>query len=190
MSISSLGLVAAATLSLLLLAGQPARSQQAKRVGKEKVSVQAKLSQDKVHAGTACAALVIISIAEGWHINSAAPADEALTGTSLEIEKKNVLDSVRVSFPPGIERAFGYTENPIEVYEGRIAIALTSHVSNDVNPGTYNIPIRLDYQACSESVCLAPATAVVELPLQVVPSSEAVHRINSELFEDAARNGK
>lgn len=179
-----------APVLILLFVGHALLAQEKNRVGNEKVSVQAKLSQDKVHAGTTCAAMLIVSIADGWHINSAAPADEALIGTSVEIEKTNVLDSASVFFPSGIEREFGYAEVPIEVLEGRVSISLTLHVSKNVMPGKYSIPIRVEYQACSERVCLAPATVVADLPLHVVPLSEPIRRISHETFEDARARKK
>lgn len=136
--------------------------------------MQVTLAQGRVHAGATCTALVVLSIADGWHINSATPSDEALIGTSVEVAKNNVLDSTDVSFPPGIEREFGYAEQPVEVYEGRVSIRLTLHLSKNVKPGEYVIPISVTYQACSESVCLAPATAAADLPLHVVPLSEPI----------------
>jgi len=165
-------------LALFLLVHYQTEAQSANLAGKEKVSVHAELLQDKVRVGTACTVVLIVSIAEGWHINAASPADEALIGTTVDIEKKDLLDSVSISYPVGIERHFGYTDLPIEVYEGKVSISLTLHVSKNVPPGTYNLPVRVEYQACSESVCLAPASAHVVLPLKVVAASEPVERIS------------
>jgi DsbC/DsbD-like thiol-disulfide interchange protein len=163
-----------------------ASAQTTKSADKGKVALQIQLSQENVHAGTSCTALLVVSIADGWHINAAVPSDEALIGTSVEVEKDHVLDSVNVSFPPGIEKEVGYAEMPVEVYEGRVSIRLILHLSKNANPGDYVIPIRVAYQACSERVCLAPATAVAYLPLHIVRSSEPIRYINGGLFDESS----
>ncbi len=157
------------------VAGQP-------KPVKHKVSLDAKLSQDKVHAGSVVSAALIANIEQGWHINSPAPADENMIATTLAVQRGETLDSVEVSFPHGQEMQFGFTDVPLEVFDGTLLISLKLHVATKVKPGVYTVPVTLRYQACSDNVCLPPTGVSTELVLIVAPSSESVNRINTALF--------
>lgn len=154
----------------------------AQKAGQHKVSVQAKLSQDYVHAGSMVEALLLVTIHDGWHINSATPTDENSIETSVEVDSK-IATLTDVRFPPGEEKEFDFADEPLSVYEGNIQIHLTLDIATDLKPGTYTLPVALGYQACDDKICLAPATLRVDIPISVVPATQRVSRINLDLFE-------
>ncbi len=162
--------------------GEIPRSGNEKSSDKGKIAVQAKLSHDRVHAGSILKALLIVRIQEGWHINVAHPTEEELIGTSVDVKKTNVIDSVAIRFPNGIERHFDFSETALDVYEGTIKILLTLRIRDNVKAGSYTLPATIDYQACSNSVCLAPASVQIDIPILVAARNQLVHPTNKELF--------
>ncbi len=175
------------TILVLVLYICPAVAQRAigdrgKRVDKT-LSLETRLAHDRVVAGTTSSAVVIVTIKDGWHINAPNPADENLIGTSFEISKHKILDSVSVHFFPGIERKFDYAESPLEVYEGATSIRVLFSVARGAKQGNYSLSAVLTYQACSDNVCLAPASIRFTIPIRVVLPGTKVRRINTEIFE-------
>lgn len=171
-----ISIVVVATVVYGSVAGQPKPT--------HPVSLQAKLSQDRIHAGSVVAAAIVADIKPGWHINSPAPADENMIATTVAIERGNVLDSVAVRFPQGHEMQFGFAESPLEVYDGTLLISLKLHIASTLHPGVYAVPITLRYQACNDNVCLPPASVSAVLDLVVVSLSEPVNQINTALFRN------
>lgn len=150
---------------------------------KSKIAVQAKLSHDRVKPGSACFALLVVTIQEGWHINSAIPSEENLVGTSVDVRKTKVIDSVSIQYQPAVERKFDFTDGVLEVYEGTIQILVRLGIRKSARPGAYLIPATVSYQACSNSVCLAPSAVRVNIPVRVTSDGRTIHEINKELFE-------
>lgn len=150
---------------------------------KSKIAAQVKLSHDKIHPGSTCFALLIVTIQDGWHINSATPSEGNLVATSVDIRKAKVLDSVSIRYPAGIERKFDFSDTALDVYEGTIQILLRLRIRDDIKRGEHTIAATIGYQACSNSICLAPTTVRINIPLRVVTSRQPVHRVNNQHFE-------
>ncbi|MEO8166881.1 MAG: protein-disulfide reductase DsbD domain-containing protein [bacterium] len=156
---------------------------QAKKSQRQKVSVEAKLSQNQVKPASTCFLLLIATIEDGWHINSSNPSDDNLVPTSVLVDKKQVIDSVHIQFPPALEQKFDFSEEPLEVYEGTINIFVRLEIRKSVKPGTYLIPATVFYQSCSNKVCLAPTSVSVNIPVHITNNERAIHQINKDLFE-------
>ncbi|MFN0158251.1 MAG: protein-disulfide reductase DsbD domain-containing protein [Bacteroidota bacterium] len=153
----------------------------------DKLTVKLLLSKDGVLPGTECRAMLIVSIDEGWHINSYIPNVEGFIATSVEMERTEGVELVSMKYPPAFEQALDFSETPLEVYEGTIKIMLHFKVALDASPGKHTIPLELRYQACSNEVCLAPTAVQFDLPLTVVDKLEDVSLINQELFDENER---
>lgn len=148
--------------------------------------LQLKQSQERVYAGSIVRAILTVTIADGWHINIPHPVDDALIGTSIEVQRGSVIDSVAIQFPAGIERSFGYADQPLEVYEGEIAIPMAFRIAQSASLGTYRLSVKLDYQACNDHVCLAPASVVSALKLHVVLPSEPAEGLDRKSRKDSS----
>lgn len=132
-----------------------------------KVGLTVKLSPETPHPGSEISATVLVSIAEGWHINSSAPSDENLIATALSFQTVPGVTVADVRFPAAEERRFGFSDAPVEVYEGTISIEASLRIGENLKPGTYTIPVILTYQACNDNVCLAPTSVRTEIILTV-----------------------
>ncbi len=150
---------------------------------KHKITVKPRLSHDRVKPGSVCFALLIVNVQEGWHINSENPSDENLVATSVEVPKTKAIDSVSIQYPPAVERKFDFADGVLDVYEGTIKILVRMKIQKSAKPGAYLIPATINYQSCSNSVCLAPTFVRVNIPIRVTNNSRMIHEINKELFE-------
>ncbi len=83
--------------------------------------------------------LVELNIADGHHLSS---------DTSLE-SPMDVIEHIVV--PPPVRRKYGYSDEEQAVLEGKVRILVTLKIPP--TPGT-SIPLRLTYQACTDSACL------------------------------------
>lgn len=163
---------------LFILAGsEVSRSQD------HKVAVQVKLSHDKVAAGSTIHAMVIVEIHDGWHINSATPSDENQIESVVSIKAIDGIGIDTMRYPPGVLRDFGFSDVPLDVYEGSVNILVTLHAAEQTKPGKYLIPMSLAYQACNDNICLAPTSVTIDVPLEVVAAGEDGIPINQELFK-------
>lgn len=163
--------------------GEVPPTQRDKSSDKGKITVQAKLSHDRIKPGSVCFALLVVTVQEGWHINSATPSDDNLVATSAEVQRTKVIDSVSIQYPPAVEREFDFTDGVLEVYEGMIKILVRLGIRKSAKLGAYLIPATIVYQACSNSVCLAPSAVQVNIPVRVTSDGRTIHEINKELFE-------
>jgi uncharacterized protein len=111
-----------------------------------KGTVRAEAKIDK----SARKAVVSLSIAPGWHINSNKPLDEDFIPTKLSIDPAKSLDG-KVIYPKTIKRKLKFNDGDMALYEGdvEISIPLTKEASDSVN-------LKLVLQACSDEICLEP----------------------------------
>ena len=101
---------------------------------------------------------VRLDIAPPFHINAheTGVADIPLIPTNLSLpdDAKAV-----VEYPPGEDQRFAFSEEPLRVYSGRVTLAV--RFTND-RRGQAPVRMRLSYQACDDSTCLAPVTKAIE----------------------------
>ncbi len=99
---------------------------------------------------------VKVTTLPGWHINSNAPLEEDFIATELTVPGAN-LPPDAITYPPGVERKFGFHDQPLSVYEGDIEI--TAKVGGSSQPLT----VELTVQACNDQICLLPETVSLKL---------------------------
>lgn len=149
-----------------------------------KVSVDAKLSQNVVPAGSSFRVAVLVNIEDGWHVNSNQPTLDYLIGTTFsldEISGFSVLDS---QYPEAEMLTFNFAEEALAVYEGEVPVFLNIQTSDTLKPGRYDIKGRARVQACNDEVCLAPSTIDVSIPVEVSAAGTGFQAINQDLFGD------
>lgn len=124
-----------------------------------------------------------VTIAPGWHVNSHRPSEEYLIATEARLDP---VDGVRfgdAKYPDGKMMKFAFSESPLSVYDGTFPI--TVPVKWDGARPAPALSGSLEFQACDDSRCLAPASARFQLasaageasaapdPLAAVPLSAA-----------------
>jgi thioredoxin:protein disulfide reductase len=129
--------------------------------------------------GTYSAALVV-TISDGWHINSSAPLDSTLIRAELLADTVPGLTPHGISYPrPGSVQLFGQA---MSVYGGRTVIRFQVSVANETAFGTYALPLHFTCQPCNNQSCIPPRTLHAELTVTVGAEGE---KANPELFAAA-----
>jgi len=129
-----------------------------------KVTIEGALQK---RSGDAVEGTVSAKVAEGWHINSATPTEEFAIPTTLALENAS---DVQVRYPQHVLKAFEFTGGKeLAVYDGTVAIPFTAKL----NAGATLLHAKLHYQACSNTVCLPPKDALVDIDVSKVAAAPA-----------------
>ena len=146
------------------------------------VTVDAKLSSDKIPVGKSVRIALQLHIAEGWHVNSHTPTYDYLIGTAFEMTPKEGFIVSDLQYPPGHKVSLSFAEQPIDVYEGVATIFATVKTSGMLKPGADTLRGRVTVQACNNQICLAPSTIDVAVPVQLAAADAALQSMNTDLF--------
>ncbi|HEY6292059.1 MAG TPA: protein-disulfide reductase DsbD domain-containing protein [Terriglobia bacterium] len=140
------------------------------------------LEMDGAHAGSTVKAAVVAQVAPGYHINAHVPSLDYLIPTELKLEPVPPLALGPVVYPKGKPEKFAFLDQPISVYEGRLLVIAPLKVAASAEAGVYTLKGVLNYQACNDHACLPPASLPLSLAVKVVPNSESLKRVNSDVF--------
>ncbi len=97
---------------------------------------------------------VSLVVAKGWHINSHKPLDDDYIATSVDV--KNA--SGEGVYPQSVTKKFGFSDKPLAVYEGTVAISTKLE-----SAAKSRIRAEVTVQACNDQVCLLPETLKVDV---------------------------
>ncbi len=113
-------------------------------------------------AGEPVRGSLAVSIAEGWHINSAHPKDDFSIPTVATLESSGVRFG-DLAYPPHVERPFAFAGGELlAVYEGETFIPFGGTRTAD---GAVAIDASVRYQACNDRVCLPPRTVTARVEI-------------------------
>jgi len=146
------------------------------------VEAQVLLSRDGVKPGETLKAAVLLRIQPGYHINDNAPLDEFLVPTTLTIADNPEVDVLETCFPPGRRARFSYSEAELVVYEGEATLGIILRAKPGAAPGLLKLRASLGYQACNDISCLPPKELPIQIPVPVVPPSQACHDLHQDVF--------
>ncbi|HUI11486.1 MAG TPA: protein-disulfide reductase DsbD domain-containing protein [Bacteroidota bacterium] len=151
-----------AALLLILSGGGGGQARSA-----EPVTLSVVPPESGLRPGSSARASVLVTVAKGWHINSASPVDSDLVATALACTPPPGLAVAPVRFPPGVRRTFAFSSEPLDVFEGTVPLTLEISAAEGILPGEYAIAIEVSYQACTNEICLPPSTLRATVPLRV-----------------------
>jgi thiol:disulfide interchange protein DsbD len=123
------------------------------------------------------------TLTSGWHVNSHKPSEEYLIATEAHADPARGVRFGEPRYPDGVMKKFSFSPNPLSVYEG----SFTIEIPLELEGAAPTISGRVDFQACNDTTCLAPASvafrmagaAAIGVPpgaedaLAAVPLSEA-----------------
>jgi len=98
---------------------------------------------------------VRFTIDKNWHINSRYPNDDDLVASSVSIAKTAAgqWKIIQAEYPTGDTMQLKFNDSPLSVYQNSVAIKVT--LESDAKQAAI-IPLQVNYQTCSDKVCLAP----------------------------------
>jgi DsbC/DsbD-like thiol-disulfide interchange protein len=109
---------------------------------------------------------VVMDIPAGLHVNSNRPSSQYAIATSVKVTGTGV-NVTGVNYPRGKNRKFQFSEDSINVYEGRVAFGFTVKVPASYRGNMIRIRAAVRYQACTEEVCYPPKTKDITLTAKV-----------------------
>jgi DsbC/DsbD-like thiol-disulfide interchange protein len=129
--------------------------------------LKAAAEEARVTAGGAGEAVVRLDIAEGWHVNANPPSDKFYIGTEVQAEAQGGVTPGKPVYPPALTKKFEFSDKPLAVYEGRVAVRLPLRADASAAKGRQTFRARIRYQPCNDRECLQPRTIEAEIPLTV-----------------------
>ena len=113
---------------------------------------------------------VVVTIQDGWHVNSNTPLEEFAIPTVLTFDGARA-ELLEATYPAHAMKAFEFSGGrELAVYDGRFVIGFRARLLGD--PERITATVR--YQACSDRVCLPPATATTEIDVTRAVEAPAV----------------
>ncbi|MEX0716462.1 MAG: DUF255 domain-containing protein [Planctomycetaceae bacterium] len=154
------------------------------------VKARAYLAVDRLPAGEECRIVVLLDVAEGWHINQnpAKPANFIPTQFTIKAAEGTKLSAVR--YPKGDELRIAGFDDPVFVYEGRVAVYGVLTAPAEAAGKTEEFELTIRYQACNEGICRPPATVKLTGKVPIADRGEAVRAINEKLFREMDEKGE
>lgn len=130
------------------------------------ISVNSSIEKSSVKRGKTGKGLIILSIPKELHINSSKPTSEFMIPTEIQLSSKEA-KNLKVLYPKGKDRKFEFSEEAINVYEGKTIIPITFSIPKNLKNKTINIRALVSYQACSNEVCYQPQKKEIFLKSQI-----------------------
>jgi thiol:disulfide interchange protein DsbD len=125
---------------------------------------------------------VVIDVAEHWHINANPVSAEGLIPTTLTLQPPASVVIDQIVYPKGEITKVTWNDAPVALYAGRTIIFAEGHVTADAATGPLKLVGTLRYQACNDTVCIAPKNIPVTLDTEIVSESQKPQPAHTDIF--------
>lgn len=129
-------------------------------------TINGSIGNGSVTRGGAARGTIVLSIPGGLHVNSNRPSGANLIPTTVRVSAVGAKVGA-VSYPRGTNRKFEFSENALNVYEGRTAFNFNVNVPANYKGNTVRVRAIVRYQACTDEVCYPPKSQEVTLTARV-----------------------
>jgi len=140
------------------------------------------LSVDKLTPNAHFRLAVVINVAEHWHINANPANAEGLIPTTLTLPSTPSIVIDRIVYPKGVTTKVAWNDDPVALYAGQTILFAEGHVSAEAKTGPAKLEGTLRYQACNDSVCIAPKNVPVALDTEIVADSQTPRPVHPDIF--------
>jgi hypothetical protein len=130
-------------------------------------SLSGSIANGTITRGKAARATVVLNIPGGLHVNSSRPGSEYAIPTTVRATANGARIGA-VSYPRGQNRKFEFSENSINVYEGRATFGFNVTVPATFRGSTIRVNVTVRYQACTNEVCYPPKNKQITLTARVI----------------------
>ncbi|MCF8093994.1 MAG: thioredoxin family protein [Desulfobacteraceae bacterium] len=135
--------------------------------GVEILHITPMLSTETIRPGQNLAFELKFELKENWHINSHNPNGKYLIPSRLKLADNNFFSLESIRYPEPSEYEFDFAEKPVSVFEDSFFVTGSIRARKDIEPGTYELPLEFNYQACRQDTCLKPKTAALTIKVEV-----------------------
>jgi len=162
----------------LLIAASLGQTNQKKKL----VSAKAYLSVDKLPAGKTCQVAIVLTIEEGWHINTNPSSPDFLVPTTFTIKSMQKIKLDKVKYPTGHAFKVSGFDEPLQVYEKQVIVRGTLEIPADAGGKEEELELKVKYQACNDKTCIRPTTLSLKGKFRIAKPGEPIKEINQQWF--------
>jgi thiol:disulfide interchange protein len=144
------------------------------------------LGLDAIPSGSESRAALSVTLPEGWHVNANEPLEAYLIKTELTFEDSDVFEVLGVKYAEPEIKKFGFSDEPMAVYEGEFLIGYRFRVREGVAVGNHELVGTLRYQACDDTSCYAPKNVPVTAQFKVEEASYTPTEANALRLESVS----
>jgi len=174
-----------AGLSWALVAAPAAQSKGPEQLfDEERVLAAAVVGSSPVVQDSTVRAAVQIRVGRGFHVNANPASEDFLIATAVSVAAPGV-EVVGVFYPDPLERTFGFWPEPLKVWEGSVVAGVILRVTDAAPLGDTDLDFLVDYQACNDQACFAPAQVTARVPVVVAVAGTPARKVESPLLEKA-----
>jgi hypothetical protein len=119
-----------------------------------------------VKRGGSIKGAIVMDVPGGLHVNSNRPNSQYAIPTVVRLSAVGAKIGA-VSYPRGKNRKFGFSEDTINVYEGRTAFNFNLSVPANFKGNVVRVRAVVRYQACTDEVCYPPKSKEITLTAKV-----------------------
>ncbi|HXG85229.1 MAG TPA: protein-disulfide reductase DsbD N-terminal domain-containing protein [Pyrinomonadaceae bacterium] len=120
-----------------------------------------------VKRGGSTRGTIVMNVPDGLHANSNRPGSEYAIPTIVKVSAPGGAKVGGVRYPRGRTRKFGFSEDALNVYEGRNTFAFNLTVPANYKGNTVRVRATVRYQTCTDEVCYPPKTQEITLTAKV-----------------------
>src|SRR5207247_1007258 len=129
--------------------------------------VRARVAQVAIAAGGSATARLQVAIAAGWHINANPPAPDYMIATVVKVTPAAGVSAGTPRYPAARRLKVAFDSSELSAYDGAVEIELPLAAAADAAQGPVELDGAIQFQACNDQVCLAPAEVKFRLPVTV-----------------------
>ena len=168
--------VAVACVSAMALAG-------AARGDDVRVRTEWVFAADAAHPGDILHLALQVGMENNFHVQAHEVSDDSTMPTTLTVTAPSGIRVREIVYPKPVKfRVQGFDES-LEVFEHEFGIGVALEVGAEVKPGTYSMTAALEYQACNDKICVAPAAAELRAEIKIVAADVAIVPSNNKVFD-------
>jgi hypothetical protein len=130
-------------------------------------TVTGSIGNGTITRGGSARATVYLNIPGGLHVNSNRPGSEYAIPTTVRASGRGVRVSA-VAYPRGKNQKFEFSQERINVYEGRPAFTFNVTVPSGFKGNVVRVNVAVRFQACTNEVCYPPRSQNVTLSARVI----------------------
>ncbi len=135
----------------------------------ESAKVSLKLDAAQAKPGQEVSGTVTVSIPAGFHANQNPPSEEGFLPVVVSVAEGGELVSAR--YPKGVRKKFGFSDQPLAVYEGAVRIPVKIRLPESAK-GEWKVKVNVQVQMCDDFSCYPPETISAEQTLNVAAAPE------------------
>ncbi|MBA2379902.1 MAG: hypothetical protein H0V76_10065 [Blastocatellia bacterium] len=130
-------------------------------------TVSGSIGNGTVARGGTARGTVVLSIPAGLHVNSNRPDSEYAIPTSVRVTTIGGSRVSGVTYPRGKNKKFQFSNDLINVYDGRVSFPFTVTVPRGFRGNVVRVRAVVRFQACTDEVCYAPRSQEVTLTARI-----------------------